>query len=336
MVLNITKPNSLVPRFALGPAPILKGTFAEQRSAAALAEDFPEFAALKTREEKRDWVEARHRGWLKEITDLEKKRERSQSRLAELKKASDACDDIIKWMEAGLTMERPDSLLFPSLRKAMAAGDFVTFPGDHQNADFAFGLEKEVFRHAELFAVEHDWARALDASDLHGAPFKLPYDVCAFELKASGRPLIALATQFETDVLFSPCIKTDSAWVVCAGTYSASRESKKATDLCDVIAPQIRAICIALEAKVARADITRVPYSGQTGNSSGALSRPYHVVSLVRRSARAMATGNSSDRKVRLHFRRGHWRHFEKHRTWINWMLVGDPDLGFVDKHYKL
>lgn len=37
-----------------------------------------------------------------------------------------------------------------------------------------------------------------------------------------------------------------------------------------------------------------------------------------------------------MHFRRGHWRHYQDHRTWIKWCLVGDPDLGFVDKHYKL
>jgi hypothetical protein len=33
---------------------------------------------------------------------------------------------------------------------------------------------------------------------------------------------------------------------------------------------------------------------------------------------------------------RGHWRHYERHKTWIKWTLVGDPDLGFVDKHYRL
>jgi hypothetical protein len=41
-------------------------------------------------------------------------------------------------------------------------------------------------------------------------------------------------------------------------------------------------------------------------------------------------------RKKRLHFRRGHWRHYETHKTWIKWMLVGDPDLGFIEKQYRL
>jgi len=33
-----------------------------------------------------------------------------------------------------------------------------------------------------------------------------------------------------------------------------------------------------------------------------------------------------------------HWfdSHLEFVKTWIRWMLVGDPDLGFIDKHYRV
>lgn len=75
-------------------------------------------------------------------------------------------------------------------------------------------------------------------------------------------------------------------------------------------------------------------------------------VSLARRNRRAYG-GNGQDTGVhyRLHFRRGHWSHYSnpgageiqftdegylRSKSWINWMLVGDPDPGFVDKHYKL
>jgi hypothetical protein len=44
----------------------------------------------------------------------------------------------------------------------------------------------------------------------------------------------------------------------------------------------------------------------------------------------------STHRSPRLHFRRRHWRHFVNHKTWIKWTLVGDPDLGFIDKDYRL
>ncbi len=41
-------------------------------------------------------------------------------------------------------------------------------------------------------------------------------------------------------------------------------------------------------------------------------------------------------RRTRLHVVRGHWRHYEEHKTWIKWHLRGDPDLGFIQKHYSL
>lgn len=37
-----------------------------------------------------------------------------------------------------------------------------------------------------------------------------------------------------------------------------------------------------------------------------------------------------------MHFVRGHWRHYEVSKTWIRWHLRGDPDLGFIDKEYRL
>lgn len=41
-------------------------------------------------------------------------------------------------------------------------------------------------------------------------------------------------------------------------------------------------------------------------------------------------------RSPRLHFVRGHWRRYANHKTWLKWFLRGDPDLGFIDKHYRL
>lgn len=70
-------------------------------------------------------------------------------------------------------------------------------------------------------------------------------------------------------------------------------------------------------------------------------SRLHHlkdaIVDLARRhriANPAEPSGNGS--RKRLHFRRGHWRHYESMKTWIRWCLAGDPDLGFIDKHYTL
>jgi hypothetical protein len=65
----------------------------------------------------------------------------------------------------------------------------------------------------------------------------------------------------------------------------------------------------------------------------------YTTINLARRRERPeplSENGDESRQSVRLHFRRGHWRHFETHKTWIKWTLVGNPDLGFVEKHYRL
>jgi hypothetical protein len=61
------------------------------------------------------------------------------------------------------------------------------------------------------------------------------------------------------------------------------------------------------------------------------------MIDLAKRHRVAHVGGASSGRhKKRLHFCRGHWRHYEKSKTWIRWCLKGDPDLGFVDAEYKL
>lgn len=67
----------------------------------------------------------------------------------------------------------------------------------------------------------------------------------------------------------------------------------------------------------------------------------YHVVSLAARKRYAARLPEPGDqdverRHVRLHFVRGHWRHYENHKVFIKWHMRGDPDLGFIDKEYRL
>ena len=62
----------------------------------------------------------------------------------------------------------------------------------------------------------------------------------------------------------------------------------------------------------------------------------FHIVELNRRPRASSSVVGTTDAKLRLHFRRGHWRHFDTHKTWINWTLVGNPDLGWIDKEYRI
>jgi hypothetical protein len=106
---------------------------------------------------------------------------------------------------------------------------------------------------------------------------------------------------------------------------------------------QIRAVSIMLESEIATKQTVRAPeklnrHREKLGRTA---LRDYHVVVLNRHKPRSERLPeelqtHGERNSPRLHFRSGHWRHFPNHRTWINWQLVGNPDLGFVDKHYRL
>lgn len=111
--------------------------------------------------------------------------------------------------------------------------------------------------------------------------------------------------------------------------------------LADLSFKQVRAICIALDAEVAETEVVRAPHKLNRARERRArpLIADYHTVKLARRPRPKPLPRDGLEqatRHVRLHFRRGHWRHFEQHKTWINWTLVGDPDLGYIEKHYRL
>lgn len=101
---------------------------------------------------------------------------------------------------------------------------------------------------------------------------------------------------------------------------------------------QITASVILLDADVLTHEVTRAPISAQREwKKRGGKTpiRDYHILDLRKRHARILnPTNGESGRRVRLHFRRGHWRHFETHKTWVKWCLVGDESLGFVHKDY--
>lgn len=102
---------------------------------------------------------------------------------------------------------------------------------------------------------------------------------------------------------------------------------------------QVRAICISLDAEIAVTTVERAPLAlNEKRQKAG---KPplsdFHVVDLSKRHRVAnSADGAGEGSKKRLHFRRGHWRHFETSKTWVKWCLVGNPDLGFISKSYTL
>ena len=281
----------------------------------------------------------------KALKDSRKKLENELEVLKHVKAAYlEISDDVLT---KPLAIEKPNGSLFSELRQA--ARDHQTihsvkpFCKKHPEQDRDW--EKELFCQAETFVIEHDWAAAFaNSPDMAAAPFKLPFDVCAFEFSMNKHAVIGFAIEADETINLSVVAKTSFGWlvpaIVCTPVGKEWPTEAEWQSLMNLIGSQIRAVCIALDAEVATADVVRAPHTGtNAGKNIYTPLKSYHVVSLSRkpRAAELPSDGEPMQgRRLRLHFRRGHWRHFPTFKTWVKWCLVGDPDLGFIDKHYKL
>lgn len=200
-------------------------------------------------------------------------------------------------------------------------------------------VESEMILHdPHVFVVQNDWASAFSNElDFATGQFKLPYEQCVFEFRISNRNVVALTRQDEELVTLMCVVEHKDNW--------ATFGPKVITDVRDdafpffkLVCSQIRAIAIALDAEVAHRQLVRASTSVNEARAERGkpLLLDYHLVYLAHRSrADRLGVAESSARK-RLHFRRGHWRHFAAFKTWVRWTLVGNPELGFVDKEYRL
>lgn len=264
---------------------------------------------------------------LPSMADLEEEIRKIDAKKAEINTQLAILNDLEPWIEK-IKLEKPPGSMAHSLQEALLEGK-----------SFILGSGKSVYRKAEsgfsigqVFLVEHDWNQAFSgAKDFDGGgEWKLPYEIACFEFQITGIRVCALAKPDSQNLVFA---KLSSGWVlILSEAFAAIQE---------LIANQIRAICISLDAEVAESDVVRAPHKlNRARQKLGRLPlADYHVIKLAHRTRAPRLENTTSDQtatRKRLHFRRGHWRHYENHKTWIRWMLVGDPDLGFIDKEYRL
>lgn len=201
---------------------------------------------------------------------------------------------------------------------------------------------------AHIILVKHNWAKVLDNAKIEGAGENvraaLPYPFTIFEFSFKGG-VRAVYIGLENDAghLHSfTWFKCKHGWLKLAPSDILKQldtdPKHPLLKVLQFIDDNIQAICIMLEAEVAEATPMREPYRRNVARSIG---KPlpkfsHHIVSLARRPKLTPCDEHEPGTPKRLHFRRGHWRHYSNHRTWIKWMLVGNQDLGFVDKEYKL
>ena len=242
----------------------------------------------------------------------------------------DCMNAILHWINDNESpvLEKNQCSRFHKLVDAIENGRLITNEGIDK--DCPDGGLREI---KNTFVVKHDWSAALGVS---ADEVKLPYDHCVFEFMICGRAIVVPALEID-DIKFSVFVQSGDYWALL-GTNHDDGDLRTSDDIVWFVWKQIQAICIALDAEVATSTVMRAPckLNAKRERSGKRPLADFHVIDLAKQHRVSNPSSGESGHKVRLHFRRGHWRHYEDSKTWIKWCLVGDPDLGFVSKHYSI
>lgn len=279
--------------------------------------------------------------------ELDKKIEPQRAEINRLERQLAAAEFVWK-IDQNPVLEKLGETGFHKLADAIRTGGVLQ---PHSGTDAPQELTQHDATADHVFVVQHNWAAAFEkAGDFNEGEFRLPYDRAVFEFRVSGaRVCLSVDCADAIPETAGLYVNTPVGWALATlcrwhhGEWHVQGKTLSAKALLGLCISQVRAVSIALDAEVAVSEVVRAPHKlNQQRVAKGRLPIfDYHVVSLSNRRRVAARLPEPGDReeeptRKRLHFRRGHWRHFTDHRTWIHWMLVGDPDLGFVDKHYRL
>lgn len=270
--------------------------------------------------------------------------------------------ELQAWPPAPLSLQRPDGSALHKLREAGMAGELIVVLAD-RDQDVSLGTDyANSTADAHSFVVEHDWRRAfgdakISGEEHGGGEIDLPYPITVFEFVVSGKRVVALMTSADAarPSTLAISVKLDAGWALVmvydvTDTWQAipARRRhepliKRMQPVADMVVQNARAIAIMLESQVAVREAVRIPakLNARRVREGKLPFSDYHVVALAKRDrvAPRLASELDPDREItrkRLHFVRSHWRQYADHRTKVPWHLRGDPDLGFIDKHYKL
>lgn len=249
-----------------------------------------------------------------------------------------AVRELVEWVNR-LVLQRPVGSQLHNLLEDWKTGKLIR-PRTSAGEDFDAHTARLLSPKFQVFLIEHDWSSAFDdvegfAPDPDGPTydFRTPYPDCCFELFLSGKRVCFLVRFDGQNYSIAAFVRLKEGWLQPPLKWPVFRPLASVLDL------QFRAIGIALEAQVAVSEVVRASHKlNRSQERRGRQpTNDYHIVRLPPRARPQPLEDTAGERRrTRLHFRRGHWRHFDDHKTWIKWTLVGDPDLGFIEKHYSL
>lgn len=254
-----------------------------------------------------------------------------------------ATDDLTAWLGRPLVLQSVDVSVLHKI------SDSTIILGRLDDGE-APGVDQWM-EGGEVFLVQHDWASIIGEAQVDSGEVRLPFERVCFEFGISGRRVCAVFFSVDGEPhSLNLFIQSGAGWFY-SGAYepdgerwAPAREREKAAG--DIMRPvaalvgaQVRAIAITLDAMVVASTVVRAPHALNAARIKRGETPifDHHILTLSRTPrATPLERAGAPARHKRLHFRRGHWRHFQTHKTWIRWMLVGDPSLGFADKDYRL
>jgi hypothetical protein len=289
----------------------------------------------------------------RELKPDTKKKKNVEKHLERLDAIIDSMHDLYPWASGFLVFEKPVSGATQSLRAALSKQKVASFHEamvDTKLPDFS-----EVFDDAEIFRIEHDWFKAIQKADeFETGSFRLPYETSVFEFQIAHRPVVVICTEYASDatnneIIMQFAVEAVNGWMLSPDIYrhdgfrweilqsGQSIKDDKFKRLVELVGNQIRAACIALDAEVATTTLVRQAHEGHEREAKEHPDYEFYTINIASRDrAESLQSHNETKGKKRLHFRRGHWRHYESFKTWVRWCLVGNPELGFIDKQYRL
>lgn len=193
--------------------------------------------------------------------------------------------------------------------------------------------------------VKSDWASVCRSVDgYEESEFQLPFDDCLFETSIGGFRSAAVFKRADEDgdTYCMTFVHVGGVWAPYTIFYLIDGVWRR-SDSYDVgaegfiqtIVDQVRASSILVEAEVVEL-IKHLPDT-KLQKARAKRGKPplmAHLEIGMRRQQKPSIDSGEYQGVRRCHFRRGHWMRVGDKRVWRKWTIVGNPDLGFVDKTY--